>query len=370
MKILFVNTHYYMPQSYGGMANTLHQLCLGLKSRGHEVVVLSGFRKARDVLSLRNRIGMAARKRFTGTAASRDTRLSYPVWRSWNPQDAVEGVAKAERPDVIVVMGGAVVPVAHSARRTGLPTVIQVHDVEDEWHKGDFREVVDLPVIANSKFTAEVYRTRHGANAQVIYPFMPLEDYKVVSSRRRVTFINPIFRKGLRTAYEVARLCPQIPFTFVGNLPDTDEQDNPVNPNRYTLPNVIYQPFCSDMREVYGECRILFVPSQWDEAYGRVVNEAQISGIPVLASTRGGIPEAVEGGGLLLDADAPPEVWAEALNKMNSDVALYDKLSEAAIRSAERPELNPHRQMKAHEDALMQAIRMFGDRGANQVERT
>ena len=370
MKILFVNTHYYMPQSYGGMANTLHQMCLGLKSRGHEVVVLAGFRRARDFLSLRNRIDMAARKRFTGTAASRDTRLSYPVWRSWNPQDAVEGVAKAERPDVIVVMGGAVVPVARSARRTGLPTVIQVHDVEDEWHRGDFREVVDLPVIANSKFTADTYRQRYGAEAEVIYPFMPLDDYKVVSSRRNVTFINPIFRKGLRTAYEVARLCPQIPFTFVGNLSDADEQGNPVDPNRYALPNVVYQPFCSDMREVYRECRILFVPSQWDEAYGRVVNEAQISGIPVLASTRGGIPEAVEDGGLLLDADAPPEAWAEALNTMNTDPALYERLSEAAIRSAGRPDLNPDRQMKAHEDALMQAIRGFGVRGSLGGART
>ena len=37
-----------------------------------------------------------------------------------------------------------------------------------------------------------------------------------------------------------------------------------------------------DMRSVYAKCRILLAPSVWEEAYGRVVTEAQISGIPVV----------------------------------------------------------------------------------------
>lgn len=359
MKILFVNTHYYMPQSHGGMANTLHQLCLNLRSQGHETVVLSGFRRGADVLSLRSRLEMAARKRLSGVAASRDMCLSYPVWRSWAPQDVLARVAKAERPDIIVVMGGAVVPVVRRARATGIPILIQVHDVEEEWHKGDFREVIDLPLVANSRFTAEVYRNRYSADAQVIYPYMPLAQYRVVSSRQRVVLINPILRKGLRKAHAVAKLCPHIPFTFVGNLPEVDEQGEALDHEQFALPNLILQPFCSNMREIYRECRILLVPSQWEEAYGRVINEAQISGIPVLASTRGGIPEAVGEGGLLLDADAPAESWADALNKMYSDNELYDRLSKLAISSAMRPELDPKKQTEAQIDAMERAITVF-----------
>lgn len=364
MKILFVNTHYYMPQSHGGMANTLHQLCQSFASRGHDVAVLSGFRKATDLLSVRCRIEMAFRKRLGGPIASCDTRLSYPVWRSWIPQDALEGVVDKEQPNIIVVMGGAIVPVVRAARRTGLPTVIQVHDVEENWHQGDFREVSDLPLIANSHFTANIYKTRYEADAQVIYPYIPLSQYKVTSNGLNVVFVNPILRKGLRKAHAVAKLCPHIRFTFVGNLPEVDEHGGPLHPEQFALPNVDFQPFYSDMRDVYRDCRILFVPSQWDEAYGRVVNEAQISGIPVLASTRGGIPEAVGGGGLLLDANAASEVWAEALNRMNSDVVLYEKLSKAAVASAERPELDSDSQIKAHEAILRNAIG-----GGDQIDK-
>lgn len=356
MKILFVNTHYYLPQSFGGMANTLHQLCLNLRSHGHDVAVLAGFRRASDLLSLRCSVEMAARKRLFGCAASRDLRLSYPVWRSWSPQDVVERVAEAERPDIIVVMGGAVVPVVRCARPLGVPILVQVHDVEEEWHGGDFREIVDLPLIANSKFTADVYRRRYGASAEVIYPYMPLDRYKVVSSRQRVVLVNPILRKGLRKAHAVAKLCPHIPFTFVGDLPKLDEQGNVMDPRQFALPNLILQPFCADMRDIYKMCRILFVPSQWEEAYGRVVNEAQVSGIPALASTRGGIPEAVGDGGLLLDADAPPELWAEALNRMYSDDDLYDRLSRAALSSVQRPELDSRKQTAAQIDAMKRAI--------------
>lgn len=356
MKILFVNTHYYLPQSHGGMANTLHQLCLNFQSQGHDVVVLSGFRRAVDFLSLRSSLTIAVRKRLYGIAVSRDLRLSYPVWRSWSPQIALEYVVETEQPDIIVVMGGAVVPIVRSARPLGIPILIQVHDVEEDWHKGNFREVIDLPIVANSKFTAGVYCKRYGANAQVIYPYMPLNRYKVVSSRQRVVFVNPILRKGLRKAYEVAKLCPHIPFIFVGNLPEVDEQGNILDHKQFALPNLILQPFCSDMREIYRQCRILLVPSQWEEAYGRVVNEAQVSGIPVLASTRGGVPEAVGEGGLLLDADAPSELWAETLNKMYSDNELYDQLSKAAVSSVMRSELDPKKQTEAQINALEKAI--------------
>src|SRR3546814_9881685 len=47
-------------------------------------------------------------------------------------------------------------------------------------------------------------------------------------------------------------------------------------------------PISHDMREVYRRTHTLLVPSQWEEAWGRVATEAQFSGIPVLASDRGG----------------------------------------------------------------------------------
>ena len=41
-----------------------------------------------------------------------------------------------------------------------------------------------------------------------------------------------------------------------------------------------------------GHTRILLVPSLWGEAFGLVVVEAMLRGIPVLASNVGGLVEA------------------------------------------------------------------------------
>ena len=58
------------------------------------------------------------------------------------------------------------------------------------------RTVADVPVVANSHFTASVLRKRYGVEARVIYPFIKLSDYKTASTRQNVVFINPIVRKG------------------------------------------------------------------------------------------------------------------------------------------------------------------------------
>src|SRR3546814_9608260 len=79
--------------------------------------------------------------------------------------------------------------------------------------------------------------------------------------------------------------------------------------------NLRLQQRTHDMREVYRRTHTLLVPSQWEEAWGRVATEAQFSGIPVLASDSGGLPEAVGPGGSVLPHDAPAAVWAAALRE-------------------------------------------------------
>jgi glycosyltransferase involved in cell wall biosynthesis len=72
-----------------------------------------------------------------------------------------------------------------------------------------------------------------------------------------------------------------------------------------------------------------------------VVTEAHCSGIPVLASRRGGLPESVGPGGLLIEHDAPLALWRDALSRMWDDHATYAALVTAAERYAMRPEIQP-----------------------------
>ncbi len=99
------------------------------------------------------------------------------------------------------------------------------------------------------------------------------------------------------------------------------------------------------MKAIYGKAKIVIAPSQWEEAFGRVGVEPQFSGIPVIASARGGLPEAVGTGGILMDPEADADAWAGAIRKLWHDPALYAEKSQAARAHADRPEMNPDYQI-------------------------
>ena len=77
-----------------------------------------------------------------------------------------------------------------------------------------------------------------------------------------------------------------------------------------------------------------------------MVSEAQVSGIPVIASGRGGLPEAVGGGGIVLDREAPASVWAGAIREMMVRRCSLSGMSRAALCHSERRELDPDRQVE------------------------
>jgi glycosyltransferase involved in cell wall biosynthesis len=112
-----------------------------------------------------------------------------------------------------------------------------------------------------------------------------------------------------------------------------------------------------DMRRVYGNCKILLVPSIWEEGYGMVATEAQSCGIPVVGSARGGLPEAIGPGGLLIDPDGPIEAWAEAVRRLWADNRLYAALSAAAGEHARRLEMTPAYQIDAYEQIFRSVAR-------------
>jgi glycosyltransferase involved in cell wall biosynthesis len=95
------------------------------------------------------------------------------------------------------------------------------------------------------------------------------------------------------------------------------------------------------MRSVYRETSLLVAPSQWEEAFGRVILEAQISGIPVVASDQGGIPEVLQGGGRILAATDPAPLWADAVESILADPGQYSVMSDAARSNAARADFDP-----------------------------
>jgi glycosyltransferase involved in cell wall biosynthesis len=194
-----------------------------------------------------------------------------------------------------------------------------------------FKNPQSLPlVLSNSKFYQERLRQEYGVNCELLYPAIELDRYLVSeNSHEYITMINPVVVKGIVPFLALALALPNRKFLVVegwGTPTSTLELIN-------RIPNVTYMKKQVDMRSVYGKTHILVVPSQWEEAFGRVIVEAQINGIPVLASEVGGIPEAVGHGGVLVRNFRDLKAWLKALGDLEMR---YDELSSGARINAER----------------------------------
>ncbi len=87
------------------------------------------------------------------------------------------------------------------------------------------------------------------------------------------------------------------------------------------------------LADEFRRASILCCPSTWDEPFGMVNVEAMASGLPVVATRGGGIPEIFsEGGAMLVAKDSPTEL-ADALQQLVLDPALRRRLAREGLAS-------------------------------------
>jgi glycosyltransferase involved in cell wall biosynthesis len=93
------------------------------------------------------------------------------------------------------------------------------------------------------------------------------------------------------------------------------------------------------LADAYRSLDALAVPSRdmpgWVEQFGRVVVEAQASGVPVVASASGALPDVVGHAGLLVPPDDPPAL-AAALGRLLDEPDLWTGLRRAGADAAAR----------------------------------
>jgi glycosyltransferase involved in cell wall biosynthesis len=353
MNILFVTAQPSTPQMMGGLQSSVDELALHLVQGGHQVSLLCALMGS-GVLGIRGRLMM----KLLRHKAARDTVVGYPVWRAWFPWESLAWVADRIKPDLVVVLARQPVRMALAAKRAGIPVLMMLQDVEFKDHGGSFSDLGPVACVANSQFTADRYREAFGVAPVVIPPLIDgRKKYATETSRKNVTFINPHPFKGVELAIAVARQCPEIPFSFVEAWPLRPEERQNLQAKLALAPNITLHPPTKDMRQIYNTCKILLAPSLWEEAYGRVASEAQFSGIPVIASHHGGLPEAVGPGGILLDPKGPVEAWVAAVRRLWNESDYYAALSAAASAYADRPSLRWDIQAGLWEDIFAAAAR-------------
>lgn len=350
MRIVIGSAHPYLPQLMGGAQSSTHELALALRARGHEVCVVGGL-TGDGWFGLRRRIELKLRRH----GWVRDDHLGYPVFRAWFPAQVIARIVQHFRADVAFFQSGFPVQMAMAIAGTGVPAVIYLRNVETDDLGGRLGDLTNTSFIANSQFTAGKFADSDGISASVIYPMVAADRYRTVSTRENVTFINPHPHKGVDIALQVAEACPDIPFVFVKAWSLSPEDEDRLQKHVAHLGNITLRPPTRDMKSVYGKAKILLAPSRWEEAFGRVAAEAHISGIPVVGSDRGGLPEAIGPGGHVLSLDAPVEEWVSAVRRLWSDEAHYQAVSAAALRYSARDEMNADRQLDRVADILAEA---------------
>ncbi|MER8789318.1 glycosyltransferase [Mesorhizobium sp. M0142] len=336
MKVLFAGGNGYTPQFSGGVQSSTHHLVEQLREHGHDASVLAalfgdgmfGFKARAKMKLLRQR-------------AVIDSYPGYPVVRAWFPWEAARFAVERLDPDVAVVQCHKSVPIGKALQALGVPLVVYLRNVEFHELAGDLRELHSALYIANSEFTARTYKEKFGIDSTVIPPTINPRLYSTPTTGEFVTLINPYNEKGFELAVRIAGQCPEIPFLFVESWKLDDDHRAQIERTIAPLRNVRLEGRTTDMKTVYGRTKILLAPSKWEEAWGRVASEAHCSGIPVVGSRRGGLPEAIGAGGVVLDYDAPLDDWVAAVRRLWSDKAEYDRLSAAAQLFSERPQMNP-----------------------------
>ena len=209
-------------------------------------------------------------------------------------------------------------------------------------------------VVGVSRYVAEYVRRYSGIPA-VHVPISLLDPPPYADLGRFenefVTLVNPCAVKGISIFLELADRLPEVRFAAVPTW-GTTRADRAALASRA---NVTLLDPVDNIDEILRRTRVLLVPSLWAEARSRIVTEAMLRGVPVMASDIGGIPEAKLGVDYLLPvrpierygsqvdeqmvplADVPPQdigPWQAALERLLADRAHYDDLSRESRQAA------------------------------------
>ncbi|MGB3721749.1 MAG: glycosyltransferase [Pacificimonas sp.] len=334
-RILFATSQSFPPFHFGGSGKSTVELVAALGKNGIDASVLSSLPESAGLLERWLRL----QAKFGGY--SHDRTNGHSTFRAWQPWTALSKLQKRYPHDILFIQAGQKHGFAYAAQSIGMPVLCYLRDNAFGFLEQHPDLLHSMSYIANSHFIANSFHALTGVRPGVIRPLINLDDYRVDPTGERVLFINPHPQKGVDLVLRIAEQLPRIPFLIVNGWGNTPENEAAISARLAALPNVERLSSQRDMRNVYKRARLLLAPTGTPyrghsnpvrEAWGRVVTEAQVSGIPVVATRAGGFPESVGEGGVLVDIDASTESWAAEVRALWTDHGYHSRLSDNARR--------------------------------------
>lgn len=237
---------------------------------------------------------------------------------------------EAYRPDVIIAAFTLIADVLKLARRRGIPVIAWLNSYEycpptpDEVQAWSLSLSHPYPteearafalceadrLVVNSHYLRQRLKECSGHEADVIYPAFDLQEIRLRQPSHDtdgyVTGICGYPHKGAKIFLELARRFPRERFLLVGAIqadyfPAFQQQSN-----------ITLLPF-SPPREFLARAKIVLVPSQWDEPFGRIAVETMANAIPTLVSHQAGLAEIVGDSSLGVRHFQNVDAWARQL---------------------------------------------------------
>ena len=306
MPIIVAYVHAYVPDHNAGAETTMHDLLKYLVTQGWEAHVV-----------------IKPRTTIVSQISSNEKKPEYYI-------DGVHVIPSYDKRPFIHYMDRADVTISHleCSQRTHLyskqrkiPTVHLVHNT----HPLTVRWMYDADaLIINTEWISkEPDFKKANKPTMILNPPVNPAEYKTTKGKS-ITLVNLWEDKGAKVFYELADRFPELPFLGVrGGYGVQVEEDRA---------NVTIMEHTKDMKKVYGETKVILMPSKY-ESFGRVGVEALASGIPTLAEPTPGLLESLGDAGTFADRN-DTDAWETALRDLLKP-AKYGKMSKLAKARSE-----------------------------------
>jgi glycosyltransferase involved in cell wall biosynthesis len=313
---------------------------------GAERTALTHFSRLADERGRRCHVLTPATVRLRGRIGA------LPVW-SYRDLEELKACLTKLRPAAVFSNLDLVYDAANLTRSMGIPHIALLNSFEccepDDEEKRRWGVSLDrryLPadrvafalrssarVVACSDALSRRVRRRHAVRVETLYPsFDEQALLRRPATAGRGSFITGICGyeyKGAGIFLELCRRFPDERFLLAGSVHPQ------LQPRCATEPNLTLAT-ALDTRDLLARSRLVLVPSQWEEPFGRIAVEAMANDIPVLASWTGGLREIVGRTALAVRRFRDPDAWDAALRVLLSSPAVRAANASAGRRRARR----------------------------------
>ncbi|WP_192347097.1 glycosyltransferase family 4 protein [Algoriphagus sp. Y33] len=397
MKIVYINS-LYSPLIEGGAEISLKLIVEGMKSLGHEVVVLSlmpekGLKKEQVDGVTVYRAGL--QNAYWPYSKAKKNKLSRLAWHYRDQSNeamakVVKEIMVTEKPDIASChnLAGWSAAVWAPIYKAEIPIVQVLHDLYLLCPNSNMFK--NEQTCENQCFSCKLLRTNHAeiskqisavvgisnsilqrfvdfgyfvnASKHIIYNTRTVPTPKLKLPRRtgqpiRFGYLGTLSKvKGLEWLIGQFK---KLDFNAGLSIAGKGDMGYEKHLKEISSGDAITFVGYVDSTEFLAEIDVLIVPSLWEEPLGMVAIEALANHVPVIANKRGGLQETVKDGvnGLYCH-DSAPDSLSKAMSKLYDNPKLYNQFSTAA-RASVASILDADRMIGEYETVLKETLKKY-----------